>query len=51
MNSTIIKNAKFMIVEWNQRENIKDFINEYLPDFEFIPTTRGDPLLKNKNYK
>ena len=51
MNSTIIKNAKFMIVEWNQRENIKDFINEYLPDFEFIPTTGGDPLLKNKNYK
>lgn len=51
MNSTIIKNAKFMIVEWNQKQNINDFINEYLPDFEVIPTRGGDPLLKNKNYK
>lgn len=50
LNSTIIKEAKFMIVEWNQRENITDFVKEYLPMFEVIPTG-GDPLLRNINYK
>ena len=49
MNSTTIKKAKFIWVEWNQKENLQDFLNEYLPEFELYKTG-ADFLLKNKNY-
>lgn len=36
MNSIIIKNAKYIIVEWTQSVLINDFIKEYLPNFKII---------------
>lgn len=49
INSTIIKNAKYIIVEWNHSENISDFIIKYLPNFIII-SSECDFLLKNINY-
>lgn len=50
-HSTMIKNTKFLIVEWNQTENIQEFVTKFLPDFEIIPTTGCDSLLINKKRK
>jgi hypothetical protein len=49
INSTIIKNAKYIIVEWNQQESLNDFIKKYLPNFILI-SSECDYLLKNINY-
>ncbi len=49
MNSNLIKEAKYIIVEWNQNISIEKFLNEYLPNFEII-SYECDCLLKNKNY-
>ena len=46
-NSKFIKNAKYMIVEWNQNESFSDFITKYLPEFEII-SSECDYLLKRK---
>jgi len=48
-NSKLIKNAKYMIVEWNQNISFSYFLNEYLPEFEII-LSDCDYLLKNKSY-
>jgi FkbM family methyltransferase len=49
LNSKIIKNAKYIIVEWNQNIPLVDFLNEHLPEFEVI-SSNCDYLLKNKSY-
>jgi len=46
MNSELIKCAKFITLEWNQEDNLKDFIQQYLPNFKIIKES-GDILLKN----
>jgi FkbM family methyltransferase len=46
MNSTIIRNAKYIIVEWNQSESIYYFLEKYLPNFKLI-SSDCDYLLKN----
>jgi FkbM family methyltransferase len=46
MNSSIIKNAKFIILEWNHADDINIFINKYLSTFEII-SSECDYLLKN----
>lgn len=49
MNSSIIKKAKYIWVEWNQEEKLDDFLEKHLPEFE-IYMSGADFLLKNKNY-
>lgn len=47
-NSHLIKQAKFIIVEWNQPEPLSEFLEKYLPNFKIIKST-CDYLLKNMN--
>ena len=49
MNSEIIKNCKFMIVEWNYDECVNKFLETYLPNFKILKCD-FDFLLINKNY-
>ena len=50
INSTIIKNARYIILEWNQKEPLNDFVKKYLPNFEIILKDKGcDYLLKKIN--
>lgn len=46
MNSTLIKNAKYIIVEWNQNICMNTFLQQYLPNFKVI-SCEWDILLKN----
>ena len=46
LNSKIIREAKYIIVEWNQKECFYEFVNKYLDNFEIIKND-FDFLLKN----
>jgi FkbM family methyltransferase len=47
-NSQLIKQAKYIILEWNQAESLSEFLEKYLPNFKIIKST-CDYLLKNMN--
>jgi FkbM family methyltransferase len=48
MHSDLIKNAKYIIVEWNHSDDIDFFVKTYLPQFKIISSKcECDILLKN----
>ena len=47
-NSSLIKQAKYIFLEWKDGELISDIVNKYLKDFEII-FTYPDILLQKKN--
>jgi FkbM family methyltransferase len=50
INSQIIKSAKYIIIEWCQKDSLSTILEKYLPNFKIIKSN-GDYLLKNINNK
>ena len=48
INSNLIKETKYMIVEWNQKEDIKNFLEKNNINFKVV-NLNSDVLLINNN--